>query len=441
MLAATQFVQQLADTIARLCFQSHELARRVEEMAVVRELSAMLARQSKLQDILDAATAQLVSSMNLRAAAIRLLDEDTGVLKMASVANLSREYLDKGQILAMDSPIDLAALGGETVYIEDLRTDPRVHHHAKARAEGLVSALVTPLAHAGKPIGVLRTYMSRVHQFTPPEASLIEAIASQVAAAIANARLHRDAEQAVRLDRQIKTAGEVQRRMIPETPPEHAHYEFGSVYDPTYDVGGDFFDFIRFDNGDIGVAIADVVGKGVPASLMMASARSALRSHARRVTDISDIIRSVNRRLCHDTLPGEFATAFYLELAADGRLLKFCNAGHEPLLLLRGGRIEELDVGGLALGIVEDATYESAETALMPGDVLVLATDGVLEALNYEGEAFGRVRLHNSVRLHGAMARDMPVQLIASQIQWDVRRFTGLAPVTDDLTLVVVRVL
>jgi sigma-B regulation protein RsbU (phosphoserine phosphatase) len=111
------------------------------------------------------------------------------------------------------------------------------------------------------------------------------------------------------------------------------------------------------------------------------------------------------------------------------------------LLLLRGGRIEELDVGGLALGIVEDATYESAETALMPGDVLVLATDGVLEALNYEGEAFGRVRLHNSVRLHGAMARDMPVQLIASQIQWDVRRFTGLAPVTDDLTLVVVRVL
>ena len=173
---------------------------------------------------------------------------------------------------------------------------------------------------------------------------------------------------------------------------------------------------------------------------MMASVRSALRSHARRVTDITDIIRSVNNRLEHDTLPHEFATAFYAEFSADGRSMKYCNAGHEPMLLLRDGVVQELDVGGLALGIVENTDYESGEVSLLPGDVLLTCTDGVLEALNYDGEAFGRARLHQSLRLHAALPFDVPIQLAASQVLWDVRRFSGLVSPGDDLSLVVVRV-
>lgn len=440
MSAATAFVQQLANTIAKLCYQSYQLRQRIDELAVLRDVSQSLAQHGDLQEILDTATQQLVARMGLRASVLRLLDEDTGVLKLASVANLSKSYLDKGAILAMDSPIDQEALAGHTVYIEDLRTDPRVFHREKAREEGLVSALVTGVSSGGKRIGVLRAYMGRKHRFSEYEVSLLEAIASQVATAIVNARLRRDMEQSVRLDRQIKLAADVQRRMIPAKPPESAYYEFGSVYEPSSDLGGDFYDFIKFDNGDIGLVIADVVGKGVPASLMMASARSALRSNARRVTDIGEIVQSVNLRLLHDTLPSEFATAYYVELSADGRRMKHCNAGHEPLLLLRRGEIVELDVGGLALGIAEDAHYESAEMELKPGDVLVLFTDGMLEALNYDGEAFGRDRLHASIKLHGALPPDLPVDMISKQLLWDVRRFVGLAPVTDDITLVVVRV-
>lgn len=440
MSAATTFVQQLANTIAKLCYQSYQLRRRIDELAVLREVSQSLAAHNDLQEILDTATQQLVARMGLRASVLRLLDEDTGVLKLASVANLSRSYLDKGAILAMDSPIDQEALTGRTVYIEDLRTDPRVFHRDKAREEGLVSALVTGVSSGGKSLGVLRAYMGYKHCFSDYEVSLLEAIASQVGTAIVNARLRRDMEQADRLNRQIRLAADVQRRMIPARAPESPHYEFGCIYEPSSDLGGDFYDFIKFDNGDIGVVIADVVGKGVPASLMMASARSALRSNARRVTEIGEIVRSVNLRLLHDTLPGEFATAFYLELSAEGRSMKYCNAGHEPLLLLRNGEICELDVGGLAMGIAEDADYESAEAALMPGDVLVLFTDGMLEALNYDGQAYGRERLHASIKLHGALPPDLPVDMISKQLLWDVRRFVGLAPVTDDITLVVVRV-
>ncbi len=440
MVGATAFVQQLANTIAQLCYQAHQLQRRIDELAVVHEVATMLAGKVKLQDVLDTATQQLVTTMGLRASVIRLLDDDSGILRLASVAGLSKEYLDKGQVLAMDSPIDQSALAGQTVYIEDLRTDPRVFHRGKARKEGLISALVTGVSLGGRRIGVIRAYMGRLHRFTPFEISLLEAIASQIAAAIVNARLTRDMAEAARLERQIKLAADVQRRMIPSRPPSHAHYELATVYEPSFDLGGDFYDFIAFDNKDLGVVIADVVGKGVPASLMMASVRSSLRSHARRVTDISDIIQSVNRRLCHDTLTGEFVTAFYVELSADGKRMKYCNAGHEPLLLLRDGEITELDVGGIVLGIEEEAVYQSAEIELRPGDLMIVFTDGMLEALNYEGQSYGRRRLHDSLRLHGSMSPDMPVSLIAKQLLWDVRRFAGLAPVTDDITLVIARV-
>jgi sigma-B regulation protein RsbU (phosphoserine phosphatase) len=439
--SATQFAQQLASTIARLCYQSYELRRRVDELAALHQVSSMLAGRSELQEILDTATKSLVATMGLRAAGLRLLDEDTGELKIASVAHLSMDYCDTDPILLSQSPIDQEALEtGKTVYVEDVRTDPRTYYKEKAVREGLVSALVTPLASGGLRIGVLRAYRGQLYRFTPFDVSLLEAIAIQVAAAIVTVRLRRDAEQAERLDRQVKLAGEVQRRMIPARAPANPRYDFGCEYEPSSQLGGDFYDFLALPNGDIGAVIADVVGSGVPASLMMASARSALRAYSERVPDIGALMTAVNRRLYDDTLPSEFVTASYAVLGADGRRLTYCNAGHEPMLLLRRGTLQVLDVGGVVLGIDPEARYEAGELVLEPGDLLVLVTDGMTEALNYDDQAYGRSRLQVSVKLHGAMAADLPTGLIAKQLLWDVRRFVGLAPQSDDMTLVVVRV-
>jgi sigma-B regulation protein RsbU (phosphoserine phosphatase) len=266
------------------------------------------------------------------------------------------------------------------------------------------------------------------------------AIAAQLAAAIINARLRAESLEAERLERQVKQAVDVQRRMIPSRPPENPHYEFGCIYQPSSELGGDFYDFIRFDNGDLGVVVADVVGKGVPASLMMASARSTLRSNARRVTDIGEIMQSVNRRLYHDTLPSEFATAFYMELAEDGSKATYCNAGHEPLLLLRDGEVRDLNVGGMAMGIDPNERYECAEITLRPDDVMLLFTDGVSEARDFQDKAYGRKRLHDSLRLHGTEGPNLSAEFVAKQVLWDVRRFVGFAPQGDDITIVVVRV-
>lgn len=438
--SAARFVQQLANTIAQLCYQSYQLRRRVDELAALHEVSSTLAGRMDLQEIMDTATQKLVETMGLRAAGLRLLDEDTGELRIASVAHMSMSYLDVEPVQLAQSPIDQEVIEtGRTLYVEDIREDRRTFHKERARREGLVSALVTPLASAGKRIGVLRAYTGQRHQFTPHDVSLLEAIATQVATAIVNARLRRDALEAERLERQVRLAGEVQRRMIPARAPEHPYYRFGCVYEPSFDLGGDFYDFIELPDGGLGVVIADVVGKGVPASLMMASARSALRSHAKRTADIGELIRIVNRRMCHDSLPSEFVTALYAVLAPDGRRLRYCSAGHEPLLLLRDGELESHGAGGLVLGIDPEAEYEVEEVLLQAGDLLVFSTDGLIESPDYRGEFYGRQRLRSSIKLHGAMAPDMPVNLIAKQLLWDVRRFVGYAPQSDDMTLVVVK--
>jgi len=441
MSSAAGFIQQLANTIAKLCYQTHQLRRRVDELAALHEVGLLLAHETQLQGILDASVRKLVDVLGLRAATIRLLDENMGELRVAAVAHMSMEHTDTTSVPLRRCPIDREALTtGQTVFVENVATDPRTYFKESLQKEGLVSALVAPLSSGGHRIGVLRAYMGQRYHFTSSDVSLLEAIASQVAAAIANARLRGEAREARKLDRQVKMASEVQRRMIPARPPVQPCFQFGCAYEPSSQLGGDFYDFVGLPSGDIGIAIADVVGKGVPASLMMASTRSALRSHAKHISDVGELMRRVNLRVCHDTLPGEFVTACYAMLSRDGRRLTYCNAGHEPLLLLRRGRIETLDVGGLVLGLAEDATYQWAEAELQAGDLFVLVTDGLIEAINYEDEAYGRERLHSSIRLHGAMAADMPVDLIAKQLLWDVRRFVGLAPQTDDMTLVVTRV-
>ncbi|MFQ5424509.1 MAG: SpoIIE family protein phosphatase [Phycisphaerae bacterium] len=431
--AATAFAGRLAELIGLACFESLQLRRRVDELAAIHDVASMLAGRSELREVLDISANRLREVMGVRATGIRLLKKDTGELRIAAVANLSPAYLNKGPLRVSQNPIDAEALAGHTVQISDIQNDPRTVYKEDARREGLVSGLVAPLSCRGQTIGVIRAYTDRPHRFGPFDVALMQAMASQIAAAIVNSRLYRETREAERLERQVKLAGEVQRRMIPSMVPDAPRYDFGCVYEPNSNLCGDFYDFLSFPNGDTGVVIADVVGKGIPASLMMASARATLRSLARKLNGVHEVMAAVNRRLCHDTLESEFVTAFYGVLSADGSRLTYCNAGHEPLLFLRNGSLRSLDAGGMLLGVDEDAHFEPSVQEIMPGDVLVLITDGLIDALNFDDESYGRRRLRESICRHG----NLPADLLAKQLLWDVRRFSGLAPPPDDITLVV----
>lgn len=429
-------LRPLCETFSLLCHQEHQLSHRVQELSAVHEVAGLLVGRSDLQEILNLVTQRVVEVMGVRACSIRLLDKATGQLTIRAVCNLSEAYLRKGPVVLEENPIDALAFQGKTVYIEDAPTDPRTRYPAQAKAEGIVSGLIVGMIYRGRAVGIIRAYTGVKHRFSGFEALLLRAIAAQTAAAIVNARLYEDKVKTDQYKRQLRYAGQVQRRMIPKHPPEHSRISFGCVYEPSLAVGGDFYDFIELPRGHVGVAIADVVGKGVPASVMMASVRSALRVYAHTVYDIDEIISHVNRHLCRDTLVSEFATLFYGVLSPEGRTLTYCNAGHEPPLLLRDGAITPLAEGGMVIGVLEDTQYEKKVLTLQAGDVLLFVTDGVTEALNFGEEAFGRERLEKSLRkfapLEGAK--------IAENVLWDVRRFVGLADQTDDITMVSMKV-
>jgi len=434
--AAVGFLQLLANTLARFCHQEYQLRKRVDELGTVYNLTALLAGTRDLNEILQVAARNVAEALRVKACSLRLLDRETGELKIAVGHNLSAQYLSKGVVKVSENPIDAAALSGQTVYIADITRDSRIRYPEAAQAEGLVSGLVTGMIFRGQPVGVLRVYTGEPHRFSPFEVSLLRAVAAQIAAVIENKRLTDEAIRAEIVERQIKTAAEVQRRLLPAHPPKHPHIAFGCVYQPCFELGGDFYDFIELAGGHLGVAIADVAGKGIPASLLMAAVRSALRAWAGSVYHLDEIIARVNHQLGRDTLSHEFVTLFYGVFSPDGRRLTYCNAGHDPPLLVRQGRIERLEIGGMLLGTAPDTTYQRAVVDLRPGDVLLFYTDGVVGALNFVGEAFGRERLNESLLRHAALQG----QAIAPNVLWDVRRFAGLSDLTDDITMVSAKV-
>ena len=435
-----RFVELTADVVGRFCRQEDLLKARVEELAAVYRLMAEFSGRRDLQEILDIAAANVVEVLKAKACSIRLLNEDKTELLIKAVANLSPQYLDKGPIMLSDSKIDQEVLAtGEPVYIADERTDPRVLYPAEARREGIVSALCAPMAYKGGIEGVIRVYTDRPHEFHWFEQSLLKAIAAGAASAVVNARLYAETVYSANLRRALNTAAEVQRRMIPAEPPKIPGFDIGTLYVPTHELSGDFFDFIELPEDNLGIAICDVCGKGVRASLLTAAIRASLRGHAANVYEMSEVLNKVNRDLCADSLTSDFATLFYSVLDVQQQRLTYANAGHLPPIFVRDGQSSALHTRGAVIGVDPDQRYGWESLQLQSGDVILAYTDGLSEALNFEDEAFGRHRVLSATLAAIEMQRD--AQGIAKHVLWEMRRFAGLNIRFDDTTIIAIKVL
>jgi serine phosphatase RsbU (regulator of sigma subunit) len=435
--AAVQFLYLLANAIARLCYQEFQLRQRIEELTAVNSVAMILAEPRDLQKVLQRTVTLVCEVMQTKAASIRLIDAENDELVIKAVYNLSDEYLAKGPVRLSKADIDKIALGPDGFeYVRDMATDPRVQYPQEAQREGIVSMLSVGMIYKGAAIGVLRIYTDEETVFTPLRIDLLKAIAAQAAAAIENARLLAESLEAEALERQVQMAADVQRRMIPASPPQLPGVDFASVYVPCYTLGGDFFDFIPLPYNNVGLAVADVSGKGVPASLIMASVRAFLRAAVDNVYYLYEVMQRINEMLCRDTQPNEFCTLFYGVLDAPNRRFTYCNAGHPPGLLLRNGQVIELQSENMVLGIDPSEQYKQSVLELQSGDLLLLYTDGVLDGMNFNLETFGRQRLAEVFKRGGESA-----DAVAQNILWELRKFVGISKRTDDITMIVVRVL
>ncbi len=434
--ASVQFLYLLANAIARMCEQEMQLRRRIVELSTLFNISNMLTEARGLQQTLDRVTFSVTQALNVKACSLRLLDDQRDELVIKSVYNLSEGYLRKGPIMLRQSGIDREALEGGVVYVADIATDPRIVYRDDGRQEGIVSVLCTALIYKDQPIGVLRVYSAERKEFSDFEVKLLQSISGQAAAAIENARLQQETVEKERLQRQVQIAAEVQRRMIPAGAPHVPGFDIAALYAPCFELGGDFYDFIQFGESTLGIAVADVVGKGLPASLLMASVRAAIRAYASDIYDLDEIIARVNRAMVADTRTNEFITLWYGTLNYARKQLTYCAAGHDPALMVRDGHIQELGAGGMVLGVNAAEVYSKEVIELRPGDLIFIYTDGLSDAVTFSGEKFGKARVRETLLRY----RDLSAEQICQNMIWETRRFVGLNRRTDDTTLVAVRV-
>jgi phosphoserine phosphatase RsbU/P len=409
----------------------------IERDEQIYQLSTLAAGEFSLQQVLDKLAEAAVRIVGVKACSIRLLDEAAGDLKMRSTYGLSSQYHNKG-VVSKEDPVIKAAFAGKAVVLDDMRIDDRVKYKEATIAEGLVSQLTVSMNFKGKPIGVLRLYSPTPMRFDRSDISIARAVASQCAVAVTNARLYAKALEGAKIAEQMKMAGYIQRKMIPEHAPKMPNLDIAATYIPCYAVGGDFYDFLRLDDDRLAIGIADVMGKGMPAALMMSCFRSAVRAYAEfGMEDIGTVIRKLNRMACSECNDGEFISFFYAIIDTKQGTITYCNCGHEPTVLIRDGQCIDLDKGGMVLGVDVKAEYENQTIILNDKDSLLFFTDGLTDAANFNGDLWGRDNLL-AVAKKFALC---PAEQMAGNILLYRRRFVGLADQLDDISVVVVRFL
>jgi sigma-B regulation protein RsbU (phosphoserine phosphatase) len=371
-----------------------------------------------------------------------LVDVPPNILQQAAATPIALEsYLRLHSVTPGEGLIGRVWQTGQSLCLNDLSEVPEL---AKLRgsAFGAASVMAAPLSYAKQDLGVLAVANGPLGApFSQGDFVVFKSIAEQSAFALYNAIIYSMANEKKRLDHDLEIARDIQRILLPAEAPAINGFQISGINVPARQVSGDYFDYIRVDDERLGVAIADVSGKGVPASLIMAICRSVLRAEAARNPSPADVLRKVNRQLYPDIKEDMFISMAYLILDHQRDGVTLARAGHDaPLLYKRHSQtVTPIKPPGMVVGIdsgnVFDRLTADFAVPLERDDCLVLYTDGVTEALNADGDEFGLDRMIQSVR---ASATD-GAQTIVKRIIEDVRSFTGSVPQNDDITVIAIR--
>lgn len=368
---------------------------------------------------------QLIDEILLRAVA--LLDARRGALFL---------YDNGGLRLA-------GAVGGDAVARLDIEPEDLSRLTEEFSADQLLPgaeyALAHPIEADVRRLGVLvvgdKESRSGVGPFGDADSPTLGLFASQAAIALENARLHRDALAKERLEHEMQLASEIQQRLLPRSLPHLEGYSFAAWNRSARHVGGDYHDLIPLADDRVALVLADVSGKGVPASLLVSTVHSALRLLLEQCGVAATLLRRLNDHVAEASTSNKFITFFIAEINSTGSLL-YGNAGHNPALLVSAdGSVRELGSGGMPLGMIAGSPYRTAELPMQPSDVLCIYSDGLTEAENRQGEEFG-LPLLREVLLE---ARNEPPQVIVDRVCRAVELFSDGLPQGDDQTLVIAR--
>lgn len=296
--------------------------------------------------------------------------------------------------------------------------------------------MIVPVIHEGNCVAVLLLgERDETNRYSMEEQALLSMLASQIAASLARIDLLEQVVEKKVMEEELNIARNIQINLLPASPPVLDDYLAAGISVSSKQVGGDYYDFIS-EGSKLAFAVADVSGKGVPASILMASLQASLRSLMDRMDDPVAVMSRLNDVMCDLTSPDKFATMFYGCLDVVKHEIRYSNAGHFfPVILRENGTVEELEYSGLILGVAPGFPYESRKAKLNPGDAIIVTTDGVTEAENSMGELYGEERLHPFL----SSIRGYAPERIKNAIIEEIDRFAYPRGANDDLTIVVIK--
>jgi sigma-B regulation protein RsbU (phosphoserine phosphatase) len=408
-----------------------------DRLALLYRISQTLNSSLDLDEVLNRMMDEVIAATRAERGFVMLRDSNEQlVFKVAR--GMEMQIIQAPSFQVSRGVVDQVAREGQPMLTSDAQADARLNLRQSVMSLGLRSILCVPLQVKGATIGVV--YVDNRLQaglFTSADLELLTSIASSAAVAIENARLYQLAVEKGRLERELQVAHEVQASLLPRHTPQLPGWEFAAHWQPAREVSGDFYDFIPLGVDQLGLVIADVTDKGMPAALFMALSRSIVRASVANAPSPLDGITQANRLICADSTNSMFVTLCYAQIDAMMGEVTFVNAGHNPPLVYRAatGQLGRLARTGMALGVDADSPFEQRTASLARGDFILLYTDGVTDALNAAGEEFGLERLRQAAQTR----RLSPAAEIVAGIKTQLAEFIGESAPFDDVTLVVVK--
>jgi sigma-B regulation protein RsbU (phosphoserine phosphatase) len=389
-----------------------------------------------LDMVMETLMDEVISATRAERGFLMLLNE-AGRLEFRTARGMDQRIIEESDFKISRGIVDRVAGEGSPLLTSNAQLDQRFEARESVKLYGLRSVLCVPIIQKDQVLGVI--YVDNRFQlgiFSQEDLDLLTSIASSAGIAIDNARLYQIAVEKGRMERELQMAREVQHSLIPPQTPQLVGWEFAACWRPAHEVSGDYYDFIPISKDRLGVVVADVSDKGMPAALFMALSRSVIRSVVGQQEDLSKEIGKANHLIWRDSSEGTFITLFYAQFRAKSGRIRYVNAGHNPPLVYRSEtqKFETLTRTGMAAGVEGKVEYQQEAINLKEGDYLLMYTDGVTDAQMGETN-FGDDRLKEAA----LSVSGLPAAELVKRLEKEVCDFSGSGDPVDDVTMLIAK--
>ncbi|MBI1803765.1 MAG: SpoIIE family protein phosphatase [Ignavibacteriae bacterium] len=422
------------EQLALLQEENQRLRKAVDELSILNDLARVISSTMNLDAVIESVVKRSVRAIHGQQGMITLVDEQAPT-EMKTLIRAQDSTSDQQQFHLNQNVLGWMLINKKPLISNDLKSDPRF---SGVRAEGdFRSLLCVPLLVKNRLIGLLAVFnKAGGGEFSEDDKRLLSIIAAQSGQILENARLYEQEKSLIIMQEEVKLASKIQLELLPKQSPSVPGYEIAGKSIPAQMVGGDYFDFIPIDERQLAISLGDVSGKGLPASLLMANLQATLRGQTLVNTSAKECITKSNKLLHQSTSSEKFVTLFYSILNYETHQLQYSNAGHDPPFLLSEGKNPvRLRMGGIVLSIMEGLPYDEETVSLQPGDLLLIYSDGIPEAMNATKEQFGEERLCELLIKN----RTRPAVELIDTVVTAVKDHAGSYPQSDDITLIVVK--